>query len=87
MGAGSRSHINNLVGRPDDLLLVFHHNDRVAKVTQFLKYIDKQRGVTRVESDAGFVKDIKRAHQAASERSGQVDALRFTTREGVGQPV
>ncbi|OPZ53990.1 MAG: hypothetical protein BWY89_01650 [Bacteroidetes bacterium ADurb.BinA012] len=87
MGAGSRSHVNNLVCGPDDLLFVFHDNDRVAKVTQFLQCIDKHRGVTRVESDTGFVEDIKRACQTASERGCQVDSLRFTSREGVGKPV
>ena len=44
-------------------------------------------GIPTVESDTRFVEDVKAAHQAASQRSGQVDALAFSARQRIAEAV
>ena len=46
--------------------------------------LDQSVGVTAVESDARLVQDIHAAHQRGPQVGGQVDALAFTSRKGVG---
>ena len=45
------------------------------------------RRIPTVESDTRFVEDVKAAHQAASQRSGQVDALAFSARQRISEAV
>ena len=40
-----------------------------------------------MQANAGFVQDIKRAHQGTSKRCGEVDALTLTATQRVGLAV
>ena len=73
-----RSDVDDLIGGPDDLFVVFDYDDRVSQVTQAQQDIDKPVCVTGVKADAGLVEDIHRADEVTAQRCGQVDALGFT---------
>ena len=75
--SGPRTDIDNIVGGPDDGLIVLHHYNGIADVAQVLEHADEVLRIARVQSDAGLVKDIERPHQAAAQGGGQVDALRL----------
>ena len=54
---------------------------------QLAEHLDEAVGIAAMEADARFVEDVERTYQAASQRSGQVDALALTARERVAQSV
>ena len=64
--------------------VVFHHDDRIADVPQFLQHGDKPVGIPLVQTDGGLVQDVHRTHQGTSQGRGQVDALGFPARKGRG---
>jgi hypothetical protein len=76
---GIRTYIDEVIGSAHDLLVVLHHDDGVAYSLQFLEHMDETVGISRVETDAGFIEDIQRAHETASETRREVDALTLTT--------
>src|SRR5208337_1121054 len=48
---------------------------------------DEALRVARVQADGGLVKDVECADEMRTQRSGQLDALRFSSRESGGQAV
>ena len=74
--------VDDVVGCPDDLLVMLDDDDRIAQVPQLLEYPYQQVGIPRVEPDTWLIKDIERADEAAAQRGGQVDPLALTTGEG-----
>ena len=62
-----RADIDQPVGGPYYLLLVFYYQDRITYIPQLFQNIYQQVGVTRMETDAWLIKYVERANQAASE--------------------
>ena len=85
--SGIRTDVYQIVGSPHDLLVVLHHYHGVAQFLQLSQHLDQSVGVTAVQTDARLIQDIHAAHQRGSQVGGQVDALAFTSRKGVGQSV
>ena len=85
--SGFRANVDDVVGSAHDVFVVFHHNDRIAHIAEFLKHVDKAFGVARVQTDGGFVEDVETAHQTTAEGGGEIDALAFSSRQTVGQAV
>ena len=84
--SGVRSHVNQHIGRADDLLIVLHHDKRVADVPELAQDSDKPVRVTWMQADAWFVKNVHRADQRASQSCHQIDPLTFATGKGVACP-
>ena len=61
---------------------MFHYDDGVARITQFLQGIDEAEVVPLVQTDTRFIKDIKYIHELRSNLSSQTDTLAFSTRQG-----
>lgn len=61
--AGIRTDIDEVVGSAHDFLVVFDDDNGIAEVAQFFQHLDEPVGVARMESDAGLVEDIERAHE------------------------
>jgi len=66
---------------------MFHHHYRIAQLLELAEYVDQAVRIPAVKPDTGFVEDVETAHQTASQRSGQVDALAFAARERITEPV
>ena len=82
MFARAGPHVDDVVGGEHGLLVVLHHDDRVAQVAQPQQGLDQTAVVPLVQADGGLVQDVEHAHQARADLGGQADALRFAPRQG-----
>ena len=81
MHAGARPHVDQIVGGPDRLLVMFDHDHRVAEVAQALERLQQALVVALVEADRRFVQDIKHAREPRADLRGEADALAFAAGE------
>ena len=66
---------------------MLNDNHGIAYVAQLLQYANKSIGVTTMQTDTWFIKNIERAHQTAAERGGEVDTLTLASRKGIGEAI
>ncbi|MDT4830208.1 hypothetical protein FQZ97_636620 [compost metagenome] len=85
--ARARAHVDHVVGAADHVLVVLHHQHRVAQVAQVLQRGDEAVVVALVQADAGLVEHVHHAGQAAADLARQADALGLATAERVGAAV
>ena len=60
---GLRTYINDMIRSIHGILVVFHHDERIADVSQPAKCLQQFFIVLLVQSDTGFVQNVKNAHQ------------------------
>src|SRR3954467_8480457 len=84
---GARTQIDHGVGGFDGVGIVLDNEHRVAQVAKRFENVDQALGVTRMQTDRGLIENVESADEVRTERSGQLDALRFAAREGGGQAV
>ena len=78
------SHIDDIVRRAHGVLVVLHHNQRVAQIPQMLKGVQQLVVVPLVQPDGRLVKDIEHSHQGRADLRGQADTLALTARQRGG---
>ena len=81
MNAGARTHLDDVIGGADRVLVVLDDDHRVADVAQALERGDHLDVVLRVQADARLVEHVEHAHQAGADLRRQPDALRFAAGE------
>jgi len=81
LSARPRSDIDDPVGSPHHVLIVLHHDDRIAQVAERLERVDQSDVVALVESNARLVEDVEHIDQLRTDLRGQSDALALATRE------
>jgi hypothetical protein len=64
MDAGARSHVDQIVGRADRVLVVLDDDHRVAEVAETLERLQEARIVALVQPDRRLVQHIEHAGQA-----------------------
>ena len=79
--------VDDPVGRPDGLLVVLDHDERVAQVAQPHERGDELGVVLLVEPDGRLVEDVQHAHEARADLGRQPDALRLAARQRGARPV
>ena len=79
--------IDHVVGGPHGLLVVLHHQHRVAEVAQALERVEEPAVVPLVQADGGLVQDVEDTDQARADLGGEADALAFPARERRRGPV
>ena len=79
--AGAGAEVEQVVGRRDDLAVVFDEHERVAQVAQALQRAEQPGVVARVQADGRLVEDVEDAGQAAADLARQADALRLAAGE------
>ena len=84
--AGSGAEIDDRVGRPHRVLVVFDDDQRVAGVAQPAQRADQPVVVPRVQPDARLVQDVQHAAQPRTDLAGQPDPLGFAAGERRGGP-
>ena len=60
---------------------MFHHDDRVAQISQFSERLEQPSVVARMQSDGRFVQDVQDTGQSAADLTGKADALCLTSRQ------
>src|ERR1700682_2240937 len=83
--AGSRSDVDDEVGRPHRLFVVLDHDHRVADVSQRQQRGDQLSVVSLVQADRRLIEDVQDAHQLGADLGRQADALRLPARKRVGR--
>ena len=81
MLSSTGTEVEQSVGLLHDLRIVFHHEQRVAGVTQPVHDADDALHIAGMQSDGGFIQHEQRVHQRSTERGGEVDALHLTARQ------
>ena len=82
--AGAGAEVDQVVGGPHRVFVVFDDDDRVAQVAELGERVEQALVVARVEADRGFVEDVEHADEAAADLAGEADALRFAAGERGG---
>ena len=75
------THIHHIVGRQHHILVVLHHDDRVAYVAQLLERVNQSVVVALMQSDAGLIEDVEHVDQLRANLCGQADTLTLPSRE------
>ena len=83
--AGAGTHIDDVVGGADGVLVVLDDDHGVALVAQALERVYEPVVVALVQADGGLVEDIEHAHEAGADLRGQTDALGLAARERGGR--
>ena len=79
MLAGTRSNVHNIVCRTHRILIMFHDNDRIAKITQMLQCSEQFVIIPLVQADTWLVQNISYPHQAGTDLCRKTDSLRFSS--------
>ena len=79
--SGTRADVHDVVGTEHHVLIVLHHDDGIAQVTQVFQRFDQALVVALVEADARLVEDIQHIDQLRTNLGSQSDALAFTAGE------
>ena len=82
MGTGAGSDVDDIVGGPHGVLVVFDHDDRIPQVAQVLEGPQQLVVVPLVEADAGLIQNIADADQAGTDLGSQTDPLGLAARQG-----
>ena len=78
MHARARADINHIVGQANGVLVVLHHDHRVADIAQVLEGAQQTVVITLVQADGGLVEDIQHPNQPRTNLAGQTNTLGFT---------
>ena len=84
VNTGVGTHVHNVVGGPDGVLVVLHHHQGVAQVPKPFQRFQQLVVVPLVETDGGFIENVKHAHKTGANLGSQPDALAFAAGQGSG---
>ena len=85
--ARPRAEIDDMVGCPHGVFVVFHDHDRVALVAKLGKRFQQLVVIAGMEADGRFVENVEHAHQPAADLACQADALHLAAGKGWGRAV
>ena len=85
--ARTRPDVDDVIRMADGVLVMLHHHQRVALVTQALQGTQQNLVITRVQADGRLVQHVTHALQIAAQLRGQANALRLTPAERGRAPV
>ena len=83
---GAGADVDEVVRSPHGVLVVLHHQQRIAHVPQAAEGGKELIVVPLVQADGGLVQDIEDAHQGGADLGRQTDALALAAGEGPGGP-
>ncbi len=83
VGPGAGTKFDQVIRTAERLLVVFHHQKRVAEIAEVAEEIEEPGVVDGVKTDAGLVEDVKDAGKSSAELGGQAGTAGLASREGV----
>ncbi len=78
---GGRPHIHHVIGGEDRVLVVLHHQHRVAEIAQPAQRAEQPFVVALVQADRRLVQHIQHAGQPRADLAGEPDALALPARQ------
>ena len=82
--AGPGTHVDDVVGGLDRLLVMLHDQHRIAEVAQALEGLEQARIVALVQADRRLVEDVQHPGQSRADLRGEADALALAARQRAG---
>src|SRR6516162_3742213 len=79
--ASARPEVDDVVSSADGLLVVLHHEYRVAQVAQALQRLQQALVITGVQANARFVQHVEYTPQLGADLRGQPDTLALAAGE------
>ena len=79
--SSQRPYIDDPVGIPDHILVVFDDNHRITRIAQGLQTADQLNVVALMQPDAGLIQDIEYVDQFRTDLRSQPDPLTLTARQ------
>ncbi len=74
--------VNDVVGFADRFLIMFHNENGVSSVLEFLQGVKKDPVVPGVETDGRLIQDVGDAREIGAELRGQTDTLSLLLLKG-----
>ncbi len=71
----TRANVNQIVGGPQGVLVMLHHNQGIAKIPQALEGGQKAVVVPLVQADGGLIQDVEHPNQPGADLGRQADTL------------
>ena len=81
MNARAGAEVDDIIGGPDGVFVMFDHDDGIAEITQAFKRGDKALVIALVQADTGFIEDVKNPHETGTDLGGQANPLGFAARK------
>src|SRR5207237_7788131 len=82
MDAGTRAHVDDIIGGADRILVMLDDDDGVAEIAQAPEGDEQALIVALVEADRGLVEHVEHAGEAGADLAGEADALALAAGEG-----
>ena len=82
----SRTDIDDIIGSPHGIFVVFDDDECIAQVAQALEGFQELVVIPLMQADRRFVQDVEDADQARTDLGRQADSLGFAARQGPGRP-
>ena len=79
--ARARPHVNNVLGFPDGVFVVFDHHQGVAVTLEAGERLEQNTIVAWMQANRGLIQNIANALKVGAQLGGQSNALRLATRE------
>src|SRR3972149_4925755 len=79
--AGSRSHVDNVIGGQNRFRVMFDDDHAIALIAQLFEQREQPRVVDLMQSDARFVENIEHSRQTRADLGGEPDSLCFAARK------
>ena len=86
MDAGPGANIHQKIRRPHGVLIMLHHNQRVAQIPQMLQRFQQPAIVPLVQTDGRLIQNVEDTHQGRADLRGQADTLALAAGECPGPP-
>src|SRR5205085_9286421 len=75
---GAGAHVDDVIGGPHDVGVMFDDKDGVAEVAEVLEDFDQAFGVAGMEANGRFVQDVDGTDEPRAQTRGQLYTLRLS---------
>ena len=79
--------VDDVIRLANRILVVLHHDHRVAEIAQIDQRIEQALIVALVQADRGLIENVHDADQPRADLAREPDALRLAARQGIGAAI
>ena len=83
--ATAGAHFHKPVSSREQLRVMLHHKDGISLITQAFQRDNQTFRLTRVQTDGGFIENIKHTGKSPTNLAGQTRSLQLTTGKSIGR--
>ena len=87
MHSGARADIDDVIGVEHRFFVMFHHQERIPQITQFLQRLEKFGIIALMQTDTWFIQNVQHSDQSGADLRRQPYPLGFAAGQRPGRPV